>query len=150
MLENKDYIDFPVYKISDNSKGKLVKSNEFSHAYLTILIPENDNSSANLDFLKKIISALNISWESDCRIRSFQIYTKIDIYKILHEDKSKYILSFGFAPENFNSQAILNTNKWNKFNSFKMLLSFTLSGLKDNNVNKRILWNELQKEFNGK
>ena len=150
MLKNKDYLDFPIYKIHDNSKGELVKKNEFSHSYLSILISEPDNSKENIEFLKKIISALNISWDSDCRLRVFSNNDKIDFSKILDEDKSNYIIGFGFQPDQFNTQAILKINKWNKFNSFNLLISYKLSGLKNNIANKRTLWNELQHEFNGK
>jgi len=150
MHKNKDYIDFPIYKMTENSEGELIKTNKFSYAYLTILIPESDNSNNNIEFLKKIISALDISWESDCRIRVFKNDKRINLAKIFYNDNSNYLIAFGFATDQFDTQAILKINKWNNFNSFNLLLSYSLAELIDNNTNKRILWNELKSKFNGK
>ncbi len=150
MGANNGFIDFPLYSIPDSSGGKLVKSNEFSHSFLTAVINGNEYNPDNMDFLRKIISALKISWDSDCRVRIFNESQNISITKLLNEDKSKYFLAFGFSPKQFNTQAILQINKWNRFDSFKLLLSFKLEDLKSNTSHKRILWNELQTEFNGK
>ena len=150
MSKNKEYIDFPVYKLQERSEGELVKKNKYSYAYLTILIPESDNTTKNIEFLKKIISALNISWDSDCRIRIFNNNVKIALASIAYNDKSKYYIAFGVSPEQFDIQAILKINKWNNFNSFNILLSYKLDQLIDNNTNKRILWNELKSKFDGK
>ena len=150
MILNNDYFDFPVYKIPDSQEGILVKSNKFPQSYLTVLILDEENSLENLDFLKKIISALGISWDSDCRIRTFSNNVQINLAGIINSDKSKYIIGFGIDKKDFAIQAELLVKKWNRFNSFRLLLSLQLTKLKNDTTQKRILWNELQKEFNGK
>ncbi len=150
MKKNSDFFDFPVYKTASLSKGKLVKSNQFPHAYLTVLIPESDYSAENNEFLKKIISALGISWDSDCRVRTFSNHDILNTSLIFDKDKSNYILGFGLQPNRIDTQAILELNIWNKFNNFNLLLTYRLPELKNNNVNKRILWNKLKDEFGEK
>jgi len=138
-----------VYDIKDSTEGLRVNKNEVRESKLSILLQKGDHSDESMDFLSNILKAIGFDINTDCTVRIFDEDELVSLSKVLFLDKSKYILSFGIATSQFDSQATIAKDRWNHFDSFSLIVSNKLDDIKNNINLKRNLWVELKKVFNG-
>ena len=138
-----------VYDIKDSTEGLRVNKNDIRESQISILLHKEDHSDESMDFLSNILKAIGFDINTDCTVRIFDEDELVSISKVLFLDKSKYILSFGIAASQFDSQAAIAKEQWNHFDSFSLIVSNKLDDIKNNINLKRNLWVELKKVFNG-
>lgn len=138
-----------VYDIKDSTEGLLINKNDIRKSQLSILLKKDDHSDESMDFLSNILKAIGFDINADCTLRIFDEDELVSLSKVLFLDKSKYIISFGIATSQFDSQATIAKDRWNHFDSFSLIVSNKLDDIKNNINLKRNLWVELKKVFNG-
>ena len=138
-----------VYDIKDSTEGLRVNNNDVRETQLSILLQKGDYSDESMDFLSNILKAIEFDINADCAVRVFDKDESVSLSKVFSLDKSKYIISFGIATSQFDTQATIAKDRWNHFDNFSLIISNKLDGIKNNINLKRNLWVELKKVFNG-
>ena len=147
MHDYSDFLDIPVYISPLTTSGRLYKTH-IDNAPLCILTSEDEMEY--IEFLAKIIKAINYDIEKDCNIRVFDENDIIGLKDIVNMDSPEYILVFGLELKRFDVQAVLKAYDWNRFENFSLLHSYGLRSLFNNQRYKKLLWSQLKTGFDGK
>ncbi len=139
-----------IYNIPEATEGNRISTNNIEKSLITILLKINDYNNESLNFLESIMKAIGFDLNSECILREFKENILIDFSKIKDDDNSKYLIGFGLKTNQFKTQAIINTEKWNHFDNLSLLLSDSLDKIKNDIKLKKTLWIELKKVFNDK
>lgn len=113
-----------------------------SHSWL-VFVSDRELAQTNLtDLLKKIINALNISWDHDVKIISFNPTSCLQFNQIVNSSL-KCIVGFGINPNQLSLQGFNNKHQVYSIYNKLVLLADSLETY-SNDQSKKVLWKALQ------
>ncbi len=139
-----DFLNFDIYKISNNNDNiGIIYNNDVRQTLILINKPDE----THLDFLSKILGAIQYDITKDVLLIAIEQKTQINLTSILKNvDISKVIL-FDIAPNDVGLNCRLPNYFPLEINERSFLLADSLSQISKNKVKKKDLWIALQKMF---
>jgi hypothetical protein len=121
-------------KPSESADGKKV----------LLFIKKTDTDVANMELLSKIMSALKLSLEEDCKI----IVLNAEIHASSMINIFKQIIVFGIEPAYLGLNLSYKLYRVNHLENRTLIFSHSLAELKTDDQKKGVFWKSLQMMFN--
>lgn len=108
-----------------------------------VFVSESELTQTNLtDLLKKIVNALNVSWDHDVIIFPFNSTSSLKFNQIAHSSL-KCVIGFGINPIQLSLQGFENKHQvYSIYNKFILFADFLETY--SNESTKKVLWKALQ------
>lgn len=112
------------------------------HTWL-VFVSDNELAQTNLtDLLKKIVNALNISWDHDVKISPFNTTTCMQFNQFVNSS-IKFIVGFGINPMQLSLQGFDTKHQVYSIYNKHLLFADSLETY-SNDQSKKVLWKALQ------
>ncbi len=112
------------------------------HTWL-VFVSDNELAQTNLtDLLKKIVNALNISWDHDVKISPFNTTSCLQFNQIANSSL-KCVVGFGINPNQLSLQGFNNKHQVYSIYNKHLLFADSLETY-SNDQSKKVLWKALQ------
>ena len=139
-----DFLNFDIYKISNNNDNiGIIYDNDIRQTLILINKPDE----IHLDFLSKILGAIQYDITKDVLLIAIEQKTQINLTSILKNVDISKIIVFDIAPNDIGLNCRLPNYFPLEINERSFLLVDSLSQISKNKVKKKDLWIALQKMF---
>ena len=139
-----DFLNFDIYQLQNNADNlEIIHDNNARHT----LILMNSKDKEQLDFLGKILKAVQYDITQDVLLISLPQETQIDLTKMMRDVDISSILLFGIPLSKVGIHYNLPNYRPITINSTTYLLAEQLGQISKNQMKKKELWTALQKVF---
>ena len=139
-----DFLNFDIYQLQNNADNlEIIHDNNARHT----LILMNSKDKEQLDFLGKILKAVQYDITQDVLLISLPQETQIDLTKMMRDVDISRVILFGIPLKDIGIHHNLPNYRPVTINSKTFLLAEKLGQISNNQLKKKDLWNALQKVF---
>jgi hypothetical protein len=139
-----DFLNFDIYQLQNNADNlEIIHDNNARHTL--ILMTSKDKEQ--LDFLGKILKAVQYDITQDVLLISLPQETQIDLTKMMRDVDISRVILFGIPLKDIGIHYNLPNYRPVTINSKTFLLAEKLGQISNNQLKKKDLWNALQKVF---